>query len=690
MKQYQPTELRNVALLGHQGSGKTSLVESIAHVTGIINQRGSIESGTTLSDFTKEEKNQKISIYSSIVPAEWNNFKYNFFDTPGFLDFVGEIDGVLRVARSAVLLIDAQKGIEVGTKRAWRFIRSNSLPAIIFINKMDKENIKFDELIEDVRAKLGKRAVPFAWPIGRALAFEGFVNVVDMKARIYNGVSCVDGEIWEEKREKVNSLHDMIIESVANIDDTILEKYLGGEEITIDEVRHGLRQGILNGELVPIIVGSTQKEVGIHTLLNMIQQYLPSEADMRHPFGEAIDETEIIERKVHTDEPLSGIVFKTVIDPFIGKISYVSVRSGVLKQDMSVLVSNKDLKIKVGKTLFIRGKEQIETDYIGAGDVGILIKMDDLETGDTICDVAHPIKYESIHNPQPAIFFALNVEDKKDDGKIAEALRKISMEDLTIHVERNAETKQLIVGCLGQLHIDTILEKLKSIYNIKATLEDAKISYRETIKKHVDEIEGRYVKQSGGSGQYGIVKMKFEPTEKEYEFVDDIFGGSVPNNFIPAVEKGFVDSLKSGVLAGFPVIGVKATLYDGKYHPVDSSELAFKMAASIAFKDGCKKAIPALLEPIMEIRVVVPNDYVGDIMGDLNKRRGLITGIEPIGEEQIITADVPQNEIGKYIIDLKTMTQAQASFTMKFSRYAEVPPHLVDKIIKENKVEEGR
>lgn len=690
MKTYQPTELRNVALLGHQGTGKTSLVESIAHVAGIINQKGSIESGTTISDYTKEEKNQKISIYSSVIPVEWSGCKYNFLDTPGFLDFVGEIDGVLRVARSAVLLIDAQKGIEVGTKRAWRFIRANSLPSIIFINKMDKDNIKFDELIEDVRSKLGKRAVPFAWPIGRATDFEGFVNVVDMKARIYNGTACVDGEIWEEKRSKVDQLHDMIIESVANIDDTILEKYLNGDEISIDEVRHGLREGILNGELVPILVGSSAKEVGIHTLLNMIQQYLPSESDMRHPFGEALEETEIIERKVDVNEPLSGIVFKTVIDPFIGKMSYVSIRSGILKHDAQALIANKDSKARIGKLFFLRGKEQIETEEITAGDIGVVIKMDELETGDTICDIANPIKYDTIHNPQPAIFFALNVEDKKDEGKIAEALRKIAMEDLTIHVDRNAETKQLIVGCLGQLHIDTILEKLKSIYNIKATLEEAKISYRETIKKHVDEIEGRYVKQSGGSGQYGIVKMKFEPTEKEYEFIDDIFGGSVPSNFIPAVEKGFIESLKTGVLAGFPAIGIKATLYDGKYHPVDSSELAFKMAASIAYKEGCKKAQPAILEPIMEIRVVVPNEFVGDIMGDLNKRRGLIIGIEPVGEEQIITADVPQNEIGKYIIDLKTMTQAQASFTMKFTRYAEVPAHLVDKIIRENKVEETR
>lgn len=683
MREYQPSQLRNVALLGHQGSGKTSLVESILQVTGVIAKKGTIEDGNTVSDYTKEEKNQKISIFSTVLPVEWKNQKYNFFDTPGFLDFQGEVNGVLRVARSAVIMIDATKGVEVGTKRAWRYVRQNSLPTILFLNKMDKANINFEKLLESIREQLGKRVVPFAWPIGRASDFEGFVNVVDMVARIYNGVECVDDVIWEEKKEKVNQLHEMIIESVANIDEKVFEKYLNGETISLEEVKQGLRQGILDGKLVPILVGSATKTIGVHTLLNMIGSYLPSESDVRRPFGESVDHTEIIERKVDVKEPLSAIVFKTVMDPFIGRISFVSVRSGFLKKDMQVYIPDKDAKEKVGVLRYIRGKEQIETDTINAGDVGVITKMLNVETGDTLCDIANPIQYARIDNPQPTIFFSLVVKNKNDETKITEALRKIAAEDLTLKVERNAETKQLLVGCLGQSHVDVVCDKLRNTYGIDTILEDAKVSYRETIKGHAD-VEGRYVKQSGGSGQYGIVRIKVAPTEKEYEFIDDVFGGAVPTNFIPAVEKGFMESLKSGVLAGFPVIGVQATLYDGKSHPVDSSELAFKMAASLAFKDGCKQAKPTILEPIMELRIVAPNDYIGDIMGDMNKRRGLIIGIEPVGDEQIITAEAPQSEVRKYIIDLKTMTQAQATFTMKFIRYAEVPAHLVDKVIKEN------
>lgn len=680
MKEYVPSQIRTVALLGHQGSGKTSLVESILEVSGIIPKKGSVDEGSTVSDYTKEEKNQRISIYSSLLPVEWNDYKYNFIDTPGFFDFGNEVIQALRVARASVILVDATKGIEVGTLKHWRYVRSKSIPSIIFINKMDKENIKFDELIDSIREKLGSRAVPFSWPIGHGNAFEGFVNVVDMRARLYNGKECVDAEIWPERMEQVNKLHEMIVESVANIDDAVLEKYLNGEEISNEEIHKGLRQGVLEGKLVPVLVGSSTKNVGIHTLLSMIGEYLPSEKDMRQPFGEALDEFEIIERKVDPAEPFSAFVFKTIIDPFIGKISFVSVRSGVLKKDLNVLNATKDTKERVNSIAFLRGKEQIEAETIPAGDVGIIMKMASLETGDTLCDPANPIKYDTIASLPPSIFFAMVVKNKNDEGKITEALRRIASEDLSITVDRNVETKQLLVGCQGQSHIDVIIEKLKTMYNIQVGLEDARISYRETIKGTSD-VEGRYVKQSGGSGQYGIVKIKFEPTEAPFEFVDDIFGGSVPSNYIPAVQKGLEEAMKTGVLAGFPVIGLRAILYDGKYHPVDSSELAFKMAASFAFKDGCRAAKPTILEPIMEICVVAPSDYVGDIMGDLNKRRGIIVGIEPVGDEQYITAEVPQAELQKYIIDLKTMTQAQASFTMKFVRYQEVPGQLVDKII---------
>ncbi len=684
MKEYSPSQIKNIVVLGHQGSGKTSLMESVLLKSNTIAKKGSVDAGTSTSDYTKEEKNAKSSIYSSVLPVEYKDNKFNFIDTPGFFDFQIEIKQALRAARSAILVIDASKGVEVGTVKHWNYLRKKGLPSIIFVNKMDKDNINFDELLNSIRTRLDKRAVPVTYPIGHGANFEGFVNVVDMKARLYNGVECVDAEIWPEREEQVKALHEQIVESVANVDDEILEKVLMEEEVTIEEIRPALRKGMLEGNLVPIIVGSAAKDVGINTLLHVLYSYFPTEVDVRHPFGEAVDALEIIDRKMDVEESFSGLVFKTMVDPFVGKISYIHVRSGRLSKDQIVLNVNKDTKERINNIGLIRGKDTLDSSTITAGDIGVVMKVDSLETGDTICDPSAPIKYREMDKLAPTIYYSMVVGNKNDEGKITDALRKICLEDLSVTAERNTETKQLLVGCQGQSHIDNILFKLKETYKINATLEDAKISYRETIKGFAD-VEGRYVKQSGGSGQYGIVKIKFEHSDQDFEFVDDIFGGSVPGNYIPAVQKGLEESMKSGVLAGFPVIGIKATLYDGKYHPVDSSELAFKMAASFAFKDGCKQAKPTILEPIMEIQVVAPNDYVGDIMGDLSKRRGLIMGTEPVGEESYITAEVPQVELAKYIIDLKTMTQAQATFTMKFIRYSEVPNHLVDKIIADNK-----
>ena len=687
MKAYQPNQIRNIVFLGHQGSGKTTATESLLYISGAIPKKGSIEDGNTVSDYTKEEKTQKISIYSSVTPVEYDNHKFNIIDTPGFFDFQQEVISAMRVARTAVLFVDATKGLEVGTIKAWRSLRAKSIPSIIFINKMDKENINYDKVLEDIRTKLDKKAVPFCWPIGHGEQFKGFVNVVEMKARLYNGKTCEDAEIWPEKKEYVDKLHEMIVESVANIDDAVLEKLLAGQNIKIEEVRSGLKKGIQTGLLVPVLVGSVSKDIGVHTLLNTIRDYFPADTDARVNFGESTEQLEVLERKVDVNEPFSALVFKTVMDPFIGKISYILVKSGKISKDQQILNVNRQEKEKINNISFIRGKEMLETTTISAGDIGVLVKVASLETGDTISDPGKPIKYSELDRVQPTFYVAVDVKNKNDEGKITEALRKVCQEDLSITVNRNAEVKQLLVGCQGQLHIDTVCNKIRNIYNMEVVLSPAKISYRETIKGKSD-VEGRYVKQSGGSGQYGVVNIKFEHSDQDFEFVDDIFGGAVPSNFVPAVQKGLEDSLKSGVLAGFPVIGVKATLHDGKYHPVDSSELAFKMAASFAFKDGCKQAKPTILEPIMEVVVIAPNDFVGDIMGDMSKRRGLIMGIEPIGEEQHITAECPQAELTSYIVDLKTMTQGQATFTMKFVRYEEVPNHLVDKVIKENRITE--
>ncbi len=687
MKEYTPSNIRNVVVLGHQGSGKTSVVESLLKVTGAIANKGSVEKGDTVSDFTKEEKAATASFYNAVLPVEFEDCKLNFIDTPGFFDFQQEINCACKVARTAILVVDAERGVEVGTLKNWKYIRSHSIPSIVFINKMDKDNIKFDELVDSIREKLGKHAVPLCWPIGHGSAFEGFVNVVENKARIYDGKESHDDEVWPERKEQAQKLKDMIVESIANVDDDVMMKVLEEQPVSDEEIKKGLKKAINAGVLVPVIVGSATKDVGVRTLMRQIVNYFPSEADLRTPFGEAADKTEIIERKVDVNEPFSAYVFKTIVDPFVGKISFIQVRSGSIAKDQNILNSTKDTKERVGAIAFMRGNKQIETSKITAGDIGIVTKLDSLETGDTICDPANPIKYQSVEVIEPTIFYALEVKNKNDEGKITESLRRICSEDLSITSSRNVETKQLLVGCQGQPQIDNVIAKLKTVYNIDVTLKEAKISYRETIKGTSD-VEGRYVKQSGGSGQYGIVNIEFSPCkDKDFEFINDIFGGAVPTNFIPAVQKGLEDAMKTGILAGFPVIGIKARLHDGKYHPVDSSELAFKMAASFAFKDGCKLAKPTLLEPVMQIVVVAPNEYVGDIMGDLSKRRGLIMGIEPVGDEQYITAECPQSELATYIIDLKTMTQGQATFTMKFLRYDEVPANLVDKIVAAAKAE---
>ena len=678
---YEPKNIRNVVLLGHQGSGKTSLVESIALISGLTKKKGTIEEGNTISDYLKEEKNHKISYKSSLIPVEYQGFKYNFIDTPGLFDFNVEVDGALRAARIALIVIDATKGIEAGTKKAYRYVRERSIPAVLVVTKMDKSNINYDQAVEDVRNTLGKRVVPFTWPIGRKEDFEGFVNVIDETARIYDGKECVDAPVWEEKLPKVKMLHEKIVESVAEIDDSLTERFLMEEPIELHEIKDSLRMGIKTGQLVPMICISSMKDVGIHSLLKIIAEYMPSVADNRQPFGENTEKFEIQERRVARDEKLSAIIFKTDIDPFVGKINYVMVRSGVLKKGMTINNPRQGTKDTIANLYFLRGKEQIETEEISAGDIGVITKTSSLQTGDTICEEKDSFVYNSIDPIAPTIYYALVVKDKKDESKISDALKKMCLEDLSINVERNAETKQLVLGCQGSNHLEYIIEKLKNVYGVNVDIEPAKIPYRETIKAKV-EAEGRYVKQSGGSGQYGIVQMRFEPNydDEVPAFGEEIYGGSVPGGYIPAVEKGFREACLTGVLKGYPVINIRATLYDGKYHPVDSSELAFKMAAIMSFKEALPKAKPVLLEPIMRVRVSAPNEFIGDIIGDINKRRGVVEGMEVLDNEQVIIAQVPQSELSTYILDLNALTQAQASFTMAFSCYQEVPAHLVDKI----------
>ncbi len=647
-KSYLPSNIRNVVLLGHQGVGKTSLIESLLFITNKITKKGHITEGTTVSDYTKEEKKAHISIYTSVVPVEYQDYKINVLDTPGFFDYIGEVQSALKVASCALILVDATKGVEVGTKKAWKEIKKRNLPAMILVNKCEKENANFDKVMGQLKELMGAKVAPVILPQGMAASFNGVVNVLD---------------------DSTNDSYAQIVEQVSNYDDALMEKFLMEEEITPDEIKKGLKVAIAGANMIPVAACSIRQDIGITNILDFICQYLPS--------AETKVENNI---KVDVNAPFSAQVFKTIVDPFVGKISYVLVHSGVLKRDQVIFNSSKQVKDKLGLIYTPFGKDQIETSELVAGDIGIVTKVSSLETNDSFCDMNSEIVFDPIAFPQPIVFYGIAVNNKNDDAKVGEGLKKAAAEDLSISVERNAETKQLVVGCQGQLHIDTIIDKIKSTYNVTCFTEDAKVPYKETIKGFAD-VEGRHKKQSGGAGQFGVVRIKFEPTDKDFEFVNDVFGGAVPTNFIPAVEKGLIEACKTGVLTGNPVVGLKATLYDGSYHPVDSNELSFKIAANLAFKEGCKKAKPVLLEPILSVTITVPSDYVGDVMSSISKFRGTVGEMESVDDEQIISAFIPQIEFSKCVIDLKTLTQAQASFTSSFARYAEVPLATAEKVI---------
>lgn len=687
MNNYNADKIRNIAFLGHHSSGKTTLVESMLMATGAIKRKGKVEDGNTISDFDKEEKSREVSIYTSLLPLEWKGHKYNILDTPGYFDFVGEVNSALRVSKGAVIVLDASSGIEVGCEKAWKLTGETHMPTILYINKMDKENINYDKLIGELRKKFGKAVIPFHIPIGKENEFKGFVNIVDMKARIYDNDknTCEDAEIWPEKEVKMGDYREMLIESVAESDDELLEKYFEGEEFTEDEIHTALRKGVIDGKLIPVLIGSAELNVGTETLLNMMWDYLPSPTDLETPSGINPKTNKEEERNIEDDAPFSAIVFKTIADPYLGKISLFQVRSGMIKKDDEVYNSSTRQMEKIGNLFMLRGKEQIEVNEIHAGDIGAVSKLNNTYTSNTLCDKDNPIVYEDIHFPKPTLFMAAKPVTKNDEEKIGQALQKLLEEDKTFSVERNNETKELLIGGQGNKQLEVIKNKLKNDFGVDIELSDPKIAYRETIKG-TSNVQGKHKKQSGGAGQYGDVIIKFEPSDEEFIFEEEVFGGSVPRQYIPAVEKGLKDSISKGPLAGYPVVNLKATLLDGSYHPVDSNEMAFKIAASLAFRKGVEKAGPVLLEPIMKVEIIIPDDYMGDIMGDMNKRRGRILGMEPQEDgTQLVLAEAPASEMFKYTIDLKSMTQARGTFLMEFARYEEVPSNISEKIVEESK-----
>jgi len=682
MEFYDATHIRNIAVLGHQGSGKTTLVESIAAITGLIPEKGSVEKKTTISDYTPAEQKRGGSVQLSVVPVRHKGYKLNLIDIPGNDDFISEVIGVTGVVKGAILVIDASVGVQVVTIKHWKELRARGIPTFIYINKMDKENIDFDDVMAQIREKFGSSAIAFCYPLGHDSGFDGFANAIDMKAHIFNGKTCVEAEIFPDKKAKVQELHDAIVEEVAKTDDALLEKFFEGEEFSLEEVEAALKKGVLAGELVPIIVGSAAKDIGVETLLQMCISYLPNPADLK-PL-EATDEAgNPVVRETNDNAPFSGLVFKTIIDPYSGVINILKVCSGVLHVGDDVYVNGGTQRVSMLYEMC--GKKLDSVDEVHAGDICAVTRLDKVGYSDTLSFPKDIAVYKRAKYPTAVIFKAI-IANKNDESKLGPALAKMQMEDACIEVKRNNETKQLLLGGVSDTHIDYVIDKLKTVYKIPVETEKMKVVYRESIKGRA-EGDGRYVKQSGGSGFYGVVKMRFEPAE-ENEFAEEVFGGVVPKNYFPAVEKGFYEALNSGLLAGFPVIGVKGVLIDGKYHPVDSNELAFKMAGILAFKDAYPKCRPIILEPILRVRVSVESKYIGAVLSDLNTRRARVQNIE---EKEFGTQEVevliPEAEVIDYTTALKSITQASGSFTREFVSYEEVPESLKEKVIRDNKVE---
>lgn len=671
MKDYKSENLRNVGLFGHGSSGKTTIAEAMLFNTGILDRFGKVEDGNTVTDFDPEEIKRKISISAATAPCDWKENRINVIDTPGYFDFVGEVVASLKVLDGAIIAVDSIGGVEVGAEKAWDLVSEEKKSCMFFINKLDRENASFSKVFEQLREAFGNKLVPFAFPIGVEANVKGIVDLIDMKTKTKEGNKTIEGEIPDELKSEAEEYRNEIIEAAAQTDEELMEKYFNGEELTKEEIIKGLRLGVVSGDVVPVLCGAAVKNIGIDVLMDTILNFMPSPVDARPSAA------------VNIDAPFSAQVYKTIADPFVGKISMFKVMSGKLSSDMEVINSNKEKKEKLSNLFLLRGKKQVPMDKLVAGDIGAVAKLQFTTTGDTLCDANNPIVFEPIQFPAPSISMAIEPKSKGDEDKIGNGIQRLVEEDPTLKVEKNAETKQTLISGIGEQHLEVVTKKLQNKFGVEVVLKDPRIPFRETIKKSA-KAEGKHKKQSGGHGQYGHVWVEFEPIldgSAEFEFVDKIVGGVVPRQYIPAVEKGLRDCIEEGVLAGYPVVNLRCTLYDGSFHPVDSAEMPFKIAASLAYKKGMAAANPVLLEPIYHVEVLVPDEYMGDIIGDLNKKRGRILGMEPSGKLQKVSAEAPLAEMFKYATDLRSMTQARGSFSMGFARYEEVPAMTAQKII---------
>ena len=680
MKVYSSKEIRNVAVLGHTGSGKTTILENALYIAGHTTRIGKIEEGNTVSDYDPEEVRRNISISASILPMEWKDTKINFIDTPGFFDFDGEVRQALHVADLAIIVINAKSGIEVGTEKAWDYVTEMNMPRIIFINGMDDPNADFKKVIDDLKEAFGKSIAPVQEPVKEGDEFVGYVNIIKRAGRKYVDGRTQECEVPAHMTEEVEELRKLLEEAVAETDDALMEKFFDDQEFTIEEIQKAKNIGTVDGTVTPVLVGSAANSIGIRGILNSVIEYVPSAAELC-PSIKTVEGEEII---CSEDGKPVAFVFKTIADPYVGRLSIFRVYSGVIKKDTPLYNANTSQSEKIGQMYIMRGKEQITVGELHAGDIGAISKLNSTSTGDTLCTKDNQVILPPINFPMPLYSMGIVPKGKGDEDKISQAIAKFLEEDKTLGFQVSRETKQSVISGLGDSHLDVLIHKLRTKYKLDVEFTPLIVPYRETIKGKAMDIRGRHKKQSGGAGQFGDVVMNFEPSgdlTTPYVFEEKIFGGAVPRNFFPAVEKGIQESVLAGPLAGYPVVGLKATLHDGSYHTVDSNEISFKLATIIAFKDGFMKAKPILLEPIARIDVYVPDSYTGDIMGDINKRRGRILGMNKEGNKQQISALVPMVEITAYAIDLRSITQGRGYYTMEFEQYEEAPPESAQKVI---------
>ncbi len=684
MAEYITTNIRNIALMGHGGEGKTTLTEAMLFAAGIIDRQGKVEDGTTVTDFEPEENKRKCSISAACAPIDWNDKMLNIIDVPGYFDFVGEMVGPLRVVETACIVVSGVTGISVGAEKAFTHAVKQGVGRMYVINQMDREHASFDKVIQQLRERHGSCVVPVLMPIGEGDSFRGVVNVLEKKA--YEGAykKSVEVPMPESMKDKVDRAFEYLAEQAAAADDDLMMKYLEEGELNYEEILLGFRKGMKDGSIVPVCACSALTGVGIARTMDLMAKYLPSPAHdgIEHVgFNPRNGESQV--RVCKDDQPFSAFVYKTIADPFVGKLSLFRIFSGKLTSQTILYNVNKDKTEKTAGIYILRGKKQIAKQVLHAGDLGALSKLQYTATGDTLADYNNPIQYPGLAFQPPCISKAVYAAKQGEEDKVFSGLNRLMEEDPSITLEKNPDTFETLLSGQGEMHLDVIRNKLAAKFGANAVLQDPKIPYRETIRKSV-KVQGRHKKQSGGHGQFGDVWIEFSPivdSDEEFEFVDAVVGGVVPRNFIPSVEKGLRDNIKKGVLAGYPMVGLRAKLYDGSYHPVDSSEMAFKTAARIAYKKGCAEASPVLLEPIMHVDIVVPDEYMGDIMGDMNKRRGRIIGMNQTDGQQKVEAEAPMAEMFKYATDLRSMTQARGSFSMRFERYEEVPAVVAQKII---------